>query len=144
MAMFKQFDKTDELLTVTLSCQINKKLDVSIDQRHHNHDLNFLNEIKTNSVLKITASNEIAKKYTPSAMNRNMQGVEWADNLQALQQAEGKNFNVQTMYNARRSFKKKHPDARKSEARNDWIDQSNECAKTLQALRENILIAQLK
>ena len=75
MAMIKTFDEADELLTVTLNCHVTKKLDDSIDQRHHNHHLEFLNGIKTNSALKFTAGKEIAKGYAPAAVNRNMQEV---------------------------------------------------------------------
>ena len=69
MTIIKTFDKADELLTVTLNCHVNKKLDDSINQRHHNHHLEFLNDIKTNFVLKFIVDKKIAKNYASTAMN---------------------------------------------------------------------------
>lgn len=76
LAMIKRFDETtDSLVSVKLSCHINKKLDSSINQRQHNHTLEFSDGIKINSVLKTTADQKIAKGYISTAMNRNMQKI---------------------------------------------------------------------
>ena len=94
LAMVKRFDETtDNLISVKLSCHINKKLDSdSINQRQHNHTLKFLNSIKINSAIKLSADQEVAKGYTPTAMNRNMQKVRWTENYEALKQIEKQNF----------------------------------------------------
>ena len=69
----KQFDETKNLMTMTFNCLINKKLDFEIDQRHHNHFLEFLNDIKINFALKFTAGEKMAKGYTSKTVNKNMQ-----------------------------------------------------------------------
>lgn len=145
LAMIKRFDEaTDNLVFVVLSCHINKKLDSHINQRQHNHSLEFLDNIKINSALKITAGQEVVKGYTPAAVNRNMQGVRWEGNFEALQQAGGQSFNWETVYNAERNFKKKNPDARILGAKEFWSDQLNDCLDALQALGENMLAVKLE
>ena len=77
LAMIKRFDETaDNLVSVELSCHISKKLEFdSINQHQHNHFLELLDTIKTNSALKLTAGQEVAKGYTSATVNRNMQSV---------------------------------------------------------------------
>ena len=77
LIMIKRFDETiDNLIFVKLSCHINKKLDFdSINQRQHNHILKFLNSIKINFVIKLNADQKVIKKYTSTAMNKNMQKI---------------------------------------------------------------------
>lgn len=112
LALIKRFDEAiDDLISVELNCHVNKKFDSEI-QRQHNHTLEFLDNIKINSVIKFSAEKEIAKGYTPAAVNRNMQGVRWEGNYEVLQEAGGRNFNWETVYNAGRNFRKQHPDAR--------------------------------
>ena len=144
LAMIKQFDEINELLTVTLSRHVNKKLDDSVNQLQHNHILEVVDNIKINSAIRLTAGKEVAKGYTPGDVNRNMQGVRWEGNLEALKQAGGSNFNFQTVYNAGRSFKKQNPDARIQGARESWINQLNSCFDALQALGEDVLAAKLE
>lgn len=144
LAMIKQFDEINELLAVTLSCHVNKKLDDSVNQLQHNHILEAVDNIKINSAIRLTAGKEVAKGYTPGDVNRNMQGIRWEGNLEALKQAGGSNFNFQTVYNAGRSFKKQNPDARIQGARESWINQLNSCLDALQASGEDVLAAKLE
>lgn len=145
LAMIKQFDETaDNLISVELICHINKKLDFETNQRQHNHSLEFLDSIKTNSALRLIAEEEIAKGYTPAAVNRNMQGVNWEGNNEALIQAGGRSMNLESVYNAGRNFRKQHPDARKSGAKEFWSDQFDDCYDALQAFGENMLVAKLE
>ena len=51
LAMIKQFDEINELLAVTLSCHVNKKLDDSVNQLQHNHILEAVDNIKINSAI---------------------------------------------------------------------------------------------
>ena len=146
LAMTKRFDETtDNLMSVELNCHFNKKLDCdAINQRQHNHSLELLDNIKINSALKIIAGEEVAKGYTSAAVNRNMQGVKWEGNFEALQQAGGQSFNWEMVYNAGRNFKKQHPDARVSGAKEFWSDQFDDCYDALQGLGENVLAAKLE
>ena len=76
LAIIKRFDEaTDNLISVKLNCHINKRLDSEINQRQHNHTLEFLNNFKINSALKLAAGQEVTKGYTSAAVHRNMQGV---------------------------------------------------------------------
>ena len=114
LIMTKQFDEDGNLCTVTLNGHIDKKSATSDENSHqHNHTLEYLDNIKVNSALKLTAGKKVAKSYTPAIVNQNMQRVvRWEKNLNALKDAGGSHFNSKTVYNADRSFKKRNPDTR--------------------------------
>ena len=112
LAIIKQFDEASNLVSVSLGLHLNKKLDDSMDQRQHNHSLEFLDDVKINSAIMLVAGQEVAKGYAPAVVNKNMQGIKWEGNFEALKTAGGGSFNLQTVHNASRSFKKLNPDAR--------------------------------
>lgn len=134
LVMVKTFDatETDRVLTVTLDLHLSKKLELS-HQSQHNHSLEELDGIKINSALKITAGGEVAKGYTPAVVNRNMQGVQWQGNFEALKAAGGVRFNLMTVHNASQNFKKANPDVRLSGATAEWQHQLSECVHKLKA-----------
>ena len=78
---------------------------------HHN-TLEYLDGIKINSAIKLTAGKEVAKGYTPAVVNRNMQGIKWLGNSETLKDVGGSHFNLKAVHNASIDFKKAHPDAR--------------------------------
>ena len=106
--------------------------------------MKFLNSIKINFAIKLNADQKMIKKYTPTAMNRNMQKIRWTKNYEILKQTEKQNFNWKTMYNVEKNFKKNNPDARIRKAKNDWCDQLNDCHDALQTLNENVLFAKFE
>ena len=73
LAMIKQFDEANNLLSVILSLHLSKKSDV--DQSQHNHTLEFLDDVKINSAIKLAAGQEVARGYAPAVVNKNMQGI---------------------------------------------------------------------
>lgn len=139
LVMNKQFDDSQNLLTVKLDCHTSQK-----SSQVHNHTLEFLDSIKINSAIKLTAGKEVAKGYAPSVVNRNMQGVKWAANLETLKDAGGIHLNLKTVHNAGKDFKKSNPDVRIIGAKDEWEIQMNACFDNLQVLGENILSAKLK
>ncbi len=82
MIMAKQFDTTNKLLKVTLSLHKDKKSGCFI----HNHSFDFIDSIKLNSAVRPTPGQEVAKGYASAAVNRNLQGVKWAGNRDALKE----------------------------------------------------------
>lgn len=139
LVIMKQFDKSRNLLTVTLNCHTDKN-----QCRFHNHTLEYLDSIKINSAIKGTAGKEVAKGHASFAVNRNMQEVKWAGNLDALKDAGRSHLDLMAVHNAGKDFKKSNPDVQIKEAKEDWEDQASSCFNALQALGENILSAQLK
>lgn len=75
LTIIKQFDEANNLLSVALGRHFNKKLDDFVDQRQHNHTLEFLDDVKINSAIKSAAGQEVAKGYAPAVVNKNIQGI---------------------------------------------------------------------
>ena len=75
LAIIKQFDEASNLLKVFLKLHVNKKLNNSVEQRQHNHTLEFLDDVKINSAIRFVAGQEMAKGYTPAVVNKNMHDV---------------------------------------------------------------------
>ena len=140
LAILKSFDDADNLLTVRLYAYAEKKL----DQQEHNPTLEYLDGIKINSAIKLTAGKEVAKGYTPAVVNRNMQGIKWLGNSETLKDAGGSDFNLKAVHNASIDFKRAHPDARVLGAKEAWVDQLKDCFDALQVLGVDILAAKLK
>ena len=141
LAMIKHFDESDNLLTVTLNCHVSKKNDAV---NEHNHTLEYLDTIKINSAIKLSAGQEVAKGYTPAVVNRNMQGVKYGGNLEALKIAGGLHFDLKAVHNAGKGFKKLNPDIRILGAKEVWETQFDDCFDALQASGEDVLSAKLK
>lgn len=144
LLMIKQFNEDGNLFTVTLNSHLDKKSTMSDEDSHqHSHTLEYLDNIKVNSAFKLTAGREVAKGYAPAIVNRNMQGIKWERNLNALKNAGGSHFNSETVYNAGRSFEKLNPNTQTLGAKKTWKDQMDECFDALQALGEDVLSAKL-
>ena len=112
LTMIKQFDEANNLLRVTLSLHLSKKSDDAVDQRQHNHTLKYLDDVKINSAIKFAADQEVARGYAPAVVNKNMQGIKWEGNFEALQKAGESSLNFKTVHNADQTFKKLNPDVR--------------------------------
>lgn len=112
LAIIKQFDEANNLMSVSLGLHVNKKLNDSVDQRQHNHSLEFLDDVKINSAIKLVTRQEVAKEYAAAVVNKNMQSIKWEENFEALKTADEASFNLKTVHNASKSFKKSNPNAR--------------------------------
>ena len=86
--MYKTW-KADQLVCVTLSRNETKSRGKDFVCYEHNHTLGYLDTIKVNSKLKNTVAKEVAKGYCPSDISRNIKGVKWAANKEALEDAGG-------------------------------------------------------
>ena len=144
LVIVKQFDEKSNLLNVTLSLHLSKKLDDIIDQHQHNHILQFLDDVKINFAIKQIADEEMTKKYTSTVINKNMQSIRWEENFETLKTAEEECFNLKIVHNASKSFKKLNSDARVLRAKDVWTDQWNDCFDDLQTLDEDVLSAKFQ
>ena len=118
LATVKQFDEKNNLLNVIFSLHFNKKFDDDIDQRQHNHILQFFDDVKINFAIKQIADEEVAKKYTSTMINKNMQNIKWARNSDALKIAKKRNFNFKIVHNVSKNFKKLNPDVKMLKIKN--------------------------
>ena len=140
LMMIKQFDSesSDNLLTVTLNRHEKS------DCLEHNHTAEYLDTIKINSDVRLIAGQEVSKGYTPAVVNRNMQGVKWSSNFDALKNAGGINMNLMTVHNAGSGFKRINPDVRIMGANEEWTSQMNECFDALQSQGEEVLFSKIE
>ncbi len=103
--MVKEFDTEIKLQKVIISLHIDKKSPYS----SHNHIFDYRNSIKLNSAIRSVASQEVAKDYIPTVVNRNFQGVKWAGNCDALKDAGETYLDLKAVHNAGGDFKKSNP-----------------------------------
>ncbi|MCJ1267566.1 hypothetical protein MMC22_007451 [Lobaria immixta] len=85
-----------ELVTVVLSLH----QDYKNPCLEHNHTAEYLDTIKINSGVKVTAAAEVSKGYAPAVVNQNLQGVKWSANKVALEEAGGIHMNLKGVHNA--------------------------------------------
>lgn len=123
MVMAKEFDTKIELQKVTISLHTDRKSPCS----SHNHTFDYSDSIKLNSAVWLTAGQEVAKGYTPAVVNRNLQGVKWAGNRDALKEAGGTYLDLKAVHNAGGDFKKTNPDIRMKGSKEEWEIQLNDC-----------------
>ncbi|MCJ1344194.1 hypothetical protein MMC31_002397, partial [Peltigera leucophlebia] len=140
MVMAKEFDAEIKLQKVTISLHTDKKSPCS----SHNHTFDYSDSIKLNSAVRSAAGQEVAKGYTPAAVNRNLQGVKWAGNRDALKDAGGTYLDLKAVHNAGGDFRKANPDIRMKGAKEEWEIQLNDCYDNLQNQGEEILSAKIK
>ena len=108
MVMAKEFNVEIKLQKVTILLHIDKKSPCS----SHNLIFNFSDSIKLNSAVRSAAGQEVAKSYTPAAVNRNLQGVKWASKRDALKDVGGTYLDLKAIYNACGDFGKVNPNIR--------------------------------
>lgn len=77
-------------------------------------------------------------------MNRNLQGVKWAGNRDALKDAGGTYLDLGAVHNAGGDFKKSNPDIRMKGAKEEWEMQLEYFYDNLQNQGEDILSAKIK
>ena len=144
LTIIKQFDKASNLLKIFLKMHVNKKLNNSMEQRQHNHTLEFLDDVKINSAIKFVAEQKVTKKYISIVVNKNMQDIKWKENFEILKTANEASFNLKGVHNVNKNFKKLHLNARISGAKKPWCDQLNDCFDILQSMSENVLSAKFE
>lgn len=66
----------------------------------HNHTAEYLDTIKINFGVKITAAAEVSKGYASAVVNQNFQGVKWSANKVTLEEADGIHMNLKGVHNA--------------------------------------------
>lgn len=86
----------------------------------------------------------MAKSYTPATVNRNLQGVKWVGNYNALKDVGDTYLNLKLLHNAGENFKKTNPDIRMKGAKKKWETQLSDCYDSLQNQGEEILSAKIK
>ncbi len=70
--------------------------------------------------MKNTLETEVAKRYRPSDINRNIKVVKWAANNEALRDVGGAHLDSKKIHNARAIWKRQNSDIRIVEARLKW------------------------
>ena len=103
MVMVKEFDAEIKLQKVTIS---DKKSPCS----SHNHTFDYSDCIKLNSAIRSAAGQEVAKGYTSAVVNRNLLGVKWVGNRDALKDLGGTYLDLKAVHNAGGDFKKANLD----------------------------------
>ena len=125
--------KRDQLISVTLS-RNEKSRGKDVVCYEHNHTLEYLDTIKVNLKVKNAVAAEVAKRYRPSDINRNINGVKWVANKEALKDARGAHLNLKKINNAGATWKRQNTDMRIAGARIKWEEQLEECLVMLKAL----------
>ena len=113
--------KDNQLISVTLSCnETSRGRDVCYE---HNHTLEYLDTIKVNLKVKNTVAIEVAKGYRPSDINRNIKGIKWAANKEALRDGGGAHLYLKKIHNAGATWKRQNSDMRIARAIIKWEEQ---------------------
>lgn len=106
MVMTKEFDAEIKLLKITIFLHTDKKSLCT----SYNHTFNYSDFIKLNSAIWSAEGQKVAKGYTPTVVNRNLQGIKWAGNRDALKDAGEIYLDLKIVYNTCGDFKKANPD----------------------------------
>lgn len=93
------------MISVTLSLNKRKSWGKDYVCYEHNHTLEYPDTIKVNSKIKNTVATEVAKGYRPSDISRNIKGVKWTANKEALKNAGGTHLDLKGIHNAGASEK---------------------------------------
>ena len=110
----------------------------------HNHTLEYLDAIKINDGVKSAVGGEVSRGYRVADINRNLQGVRFEENREALLEAGGQHVNLKAIHNAGAQFKRQNPDIRKRGNREDWEEQRQAAFEAIQDMGEGMVSILLK
>ena len=132
LKMVKKFSQSDSsiLITVQLSLHLDKKSPCY----QHNHERDYVDQVKINSFVMTAAGEAVAKGWQVASIYSNLRGVKWTANLSALEAAGGKHLKLLHVHNAGAEWKKSHPDGRIQGAKDPWEVQWADCLTQLESL----------
>ena len=132
LKMVKKFSQSDSsiLMTVELSLHLDKKSPCY----QHNHDRDYVDQVKINSFVMHAAGEAVSKGWQIASIYSNLRGVKWTANLSALEAAGGKHLKLLHCHNAGAEWKKTHPDGRIQGAKDPWDVQWADCLTELDSM----------
>ena len=132
LKMVKKFSESDSSILMTI--EVSLYLDKKSSCYEHNHERDFVDQVKINSFIMTAAGEAVFKGWQIASIYSNLRGVKWTVNLSALEAASGKHLKLLYCYNAGAEWKKTHPDSRILGAKDPWEIQWADCLTGLEVM----------
>ena len=132
--MVKTYSQSDHSILLSIS------LSLHIDKKHacweHNHQQDYLDQVKINSFVMNIAGKAVSQRYEVHSVRSNLKGVKWTENRTALEAAGGRHITLKHCHNAGTEWKKAHPDQRIQGAKAFWPEQWAGCLADLEQMED--------